>query len=678
MRIHSIRVKVMLPIISLAAILIGLFGFMLFMSSFQADAMKTQAEHYFEAISEVLNADRDIYQARLAQEKLLIGEGDPAKNLEVFSENAQQVIDRFQQYRSYLAEEPKELIEPFVGFDALFETWMEQSNRLIVSTERRNKLTAQEMELDQQFAAIRSMLDKAGETLRVKTRSLNGDISSAQLERYLEAISAVLSADRDLYQARLAVQHIRNGLESKESGLKVFQENTAQVIAHFNEYRIYLKNEPNWLEEYRSFDIKFNQWVLANKNYIDSYDTDGADSLPQEFSLVEQSFDAIRKMLDQAGEKVQRYARSVEQRTGEQIQSYQNIAIGVIAIAFIGALIFGYIVPRTLTRNIEHISSRIREIAEGDGDLTLRIHSSSKDELGDLAREFDGFAESLRVMVASIGEQSKLLGGVTGSLNEASNQTKEITVSLSSSSEFIVSAGHEMNMSNQEMAEVATNTAKVATDSNSLTEQGIQTVNRSHQTVTTLVNEIEQAEIHAKQLEVSSEAIASVLEVIRNIAEQTNLLALNAAIEAARAGEQGRGFAVVADEVRTLATRTQDSTNEIEVMIDQLKESVKATSASTKLSRENALATSENFDKVTEMFHSLHQAFAKVEGMAAQTAQATGEQAKVANEINENLVRLNSQTESAKQVAQLINEQSQQISSLYQALESHVGSFKVA
>lgn len=677
MRIHSIRVKVMLPIISLAAILVGLFVFMLLMSALQTNAMRTQAEHYFEAISEVLNADRDIYQARLAQEKLLTGEGNREKNLQDFSENAQQVSDRFQLYRRYLAGEPKELVEPFNEFDNLFDKWVSQSEQLQTNSDAQQKRSVYEIQLDNQFNEIRAMLDQAGESLREKTRELKGDVSPAKLERHLEAISAVLNADRDLYQARLAVQHIKNGLEVKSNARQSFDENAAQVLEHFNEYRIYLKNEPQWLEAYQGFDVKFNEWLQENHSYIDSFSSESVSSIPDEFLLVEQTFKEIREMLDKAGESVQSYARSMEQRTTQQIQTYQSIAIALIGIAFISALIFGYRVPLTLTRNIESISGRIKEIAEGDGDLTLRINSDAKDELGDLAKEFDGFVETLREMVAGISEQSTKLGSVTDSLNKASVQTQEITVSLASSSEFIVSAGHEMNMSNQEMASVAENTAKEAADSNHLTEQGIQSVNISRQAVSSLVAEIEKAEEHSKALESRSEAIASVLEVIRNIAEQTNLLALNAAIEAARAGEQGRGFAVVADEVRTLATRTQDSTNEIETMIDQLNESVKASSSSTKASRMNAVKTAENFESVTEMFHSLHQSFAKVQGMAAQTAQATGEQSKVANEINENLVHLNAQTEAAKQVAQNINHESSKVSELYKALEEHVGSFKV-
>ncbi len=677
MRIHSIRLKVMLPIVCLALILLGLFGFMVLMSAFQSNAMRTQAEHYFEAISEVLNADRDIYQARLAQERLITGEGNPEQNLADFNENAQQVFDRFQLYRQYLQDEPVELVEPFTEFDNLFQQWMERSNRLNHVNNSERTRSTQVIAIEQQFTDIRSMLDDAGESLRTHTRNATEELTQAKLERHLEAISAVLNADRDLYQARLAFQHARNGLTTYEEAEQSFHSNAAQAIENFNIYRIYLKSEPEIIDQYDTFDVKFNEWVQAAQTYLDEHDKAEMQTSVVELAAVEESFEAIRTMLDQAGERVQNYSRQIEKKTVEQIASYQSAAIVIIAIAFVAALVFGYLVPLRLTRNIQHLSNRIREIAEGDGDLTQRMNSTAKDELGDLANEFDNFVENLRKMIASIGEQSTALGAMTTQLKSASDQTKDITHSLVTSSEFIVSAGHEMNMSNQEMAGAANMTAKEATDSNHLTKQGIDAVQNSHQAVSRLVNEIEQALAHSNELEKSSEAIASVLEVIRNIAEQTNLLALNAAIEAARAGEQGRGFAVVADEVRTLATRTQDSTNEIEAMISQLNTSVKASSSSTQSSRDNALTTSENFDQVISIFDALHESFEKVESMAAQTAQATQEQSQVANEINENLVSLKEQTDAVQDVSININQQSKHISELYQALQSHVGSFKV-
>lgn len=677
MRLHSIRLKVMLPIVCLALILLGLFGFMVLMSAFQSNAMRTQAEHYFEAISEVLNADRDIYQARLAQERLITGEGSPEKNLNDFKENAQQVFDRFQLYRQYLQDEPAELVEPFTAFDSLFKQWMERSERLNIATDSARTRSSQVINIEQQFSGIRSMLDDAGESLRELTRTESNDLTQATLERHFEAITAVLNADRDLYQAQLAFQHARNGLTSYEEAKQNFYSNTAQVIENFNTYRIYLKNEPDIISKFDNFDMQFNEWEQAASTYLEEHDNAEIEIPLSDLVDLDENFEAIRTMLDQAGTSVQSYSRSMEKNTAEKIARYQFIAIGVIAVAFIAALIFGYIVPLRLTRNIQHISDRIREIAEGDGDLTQRMNSTAKDELGDLAHEFDNFVESLRKMIASISEQSKALGTMTTQLKTASDQTNGITRSLVTSSEFIVSAGHEMNMSNQEMAGAANLTAKEATDSNLLTKQGIQAVNNSHQAVSRLVGEIEKALAHSTELEKSSEAIASVLEVIRNIAEQTNLLALNAAIEAARAGEQGRGFAVVADEVRTLATRTQDSTNEIEAMISQLNTSVKASSSSTQSSRDNALTTSQNFDQVINIFDSLHASFTKVENMAAQTAQATQEQSQVANEINENLVSLKEQTDAVQDVSTNINNQSKRISELYQTLQNHVGSFKV-
>ena len=679
MRLHSIRVKVMLPIVCLALILVGLFAFMVLLSNYQANAMKTQAEHYFEAISEVLNADRDIYQARLAQERMLTGEGNTEQNQTEFNENAQQVFNRFQLYRQYLADEPEELVKPYENFDSLYQRWIERSEQLNTTTRAMQNRSAEVINLEQLFTEIRSMLDDAGETLRTHTRDQRDDLTQSRLERHFEAVAAVLNADRDLYQARIAFNHARTGLDDFNNAVEEFHHNTAQVIQHFNEYRIYLKNEPDLLSKYQGFDAKFNEWLQSSITYLESIPQDGSNIINTKgFKEVEESFSALRELLDSAGAQVQTHSRQVEKNTNEEIANYQSSAITVIAIAFVAALIFGYLVPLRLTRNIQHISDRIREIADGDGDLTQRINSSSKDELGDLAQEFDSFVENLRVMIASIGEQSKALGAMTDQLKTASEQTEEITHSLVNSSEFIVSAGHEMNMSNQEMSSIATNAAKEASDSNHLTSQGIAAVQSSHKAVSTLVEEIKQALSHSTELEKSSEAIASVLEVIRNIAEQTNLLALNAAIEAARAGEQGRGFAVVADEVRTLATRTQDSTNEIEVMITQLNQSVKASSKSTLSSRDNALATSENFDKVISIFDALHESFSKVEDMAAQTAQATQEQSQVANDINESLVSLKDQTSSVQEVSTNINRQSKRISELYQTLENHVGSFKVS
>lgn len=677
MRLHSIRLKVMLPIVCLALILLALFGFMVLMSAYQTNAMKTQAEHYFEAISEVLNADRDIYQARLAQERLITGEGNPNQNLTDFNDNAQQVFDRFQLYRQYLENEPLELTAPFAEFDNLFQEWLDRSEQLNIKTDSARTRSTQVINLEQQFSDIRNMLDDAGESLRAHTRNEADNMTQARLERHLEAITAVLNADRDLYQARLAFQHSRNGMTPYEEAKQSFHDNAAQVIENFNTYRIYLKSEPSIINKYDGFDALFNEWTLATTSYLETHQSSENQTASSELAEVEESFEAIRTMLDQAGERVQNHSREMEKNTTNQIAQYQTIAIVIIAIAFIAALVFGYMVPLRLTRNIQHISERIKEIAEGDGDLTQRVNSTSKDELGDLAHEFDNFVENLRKMIASISEQSKALGSMTTQLKSASDQTKGITHALVTSSEFIVSAGHEMNMSNQEMATAANTTAKEATDSNHLTKEGIQAVNSSHQAVSRLVNEIEQALAHSNELEKSSEAIASVLEVIRNIAEQTNLLALNAAIEAARAGEQGRGFAVVADEVRTLATRTQDSTNEIEAMITQLNSSVKASSTSTQNSRDNALTTSQNFDQVISIFDSLHESFTKVENMAAQTAQATQEQSQVANEINENLVSLKEQTDAVQTVSININEQSKRISELYQALQNHVGSFKV-
>lgn len=679
MRIQSIRIKMMLPIIALSLILAGLFVFMGLISNFQKHALKTQTAHYFEAMSAVLNADRDIYQARLAQEQLFMNQGDAKKNRDTFDENAQQVFDRFQKYRNYLSDEPQEMLAPFKPFDGLFKEWIDTSKALATISNNRPQLSKELADLDAQFAVIRNILDKAGEQLREYARKMEQteSVSSRDLERYLEAITEVINADRDIYQARLAQQRIINQSGDFQENKVDFQTNVKQVIQRFNAYRSHLKSEPDLTKQYDSFDILFNQWATQSNAFISSPLVAQVIALPANFAVVNEKFDAIRDILDKAGEAVRDRSRNVQVEMENKVRDYQKVAMIIVLISFAIALIVGYVIPLKLTRSVESITKRIKEIAEGDGDLTQRINSTSKDELGDLSNEFDGFLEKLRSIIGHIQKESNALGSTTDELNTVSDKTSIITEALVTASESIVSSGHEMNMSNQAMEEIASNTAKETHNSHELTKEGLKAVNDSRSAIANLVKDIAEALSRSTELEKSSADIASVLEVIRNIAEQTNLLALNAAIEAARAGEQGRGFAVVADEVRTLATRTQDSTNEIESMIEKLKSNVQKSSLAIQHSQSNATNTEANFNEVTKVFDALNISFETVLEMASQTAQATQEQSIVANDINQNLVSLKEQTDSVQEVSNLIRNQSKKISELYEALDTQVGSFKI-
>ncbi len=675
LNIHSLRVQLILPVAFLGIILAGLVVFMLVMNSLQSQAMGRQADTYFEAITVVLNADRDIYQARIASERLLNGEGSAEANRQEFTENAEQVAERFHRYREYLAEEPEMLAE-FSHFDDLLQVWIDVSSQLMSSSGKKAQQQDREfLALEEQFRAIRHMLDKASEQLRTHTRDAKQS-KSADVSQYVEAMAEVMNADRDIYQASLAFKRLIHEVGDFSANKAFFEENAQQVLRRFNNYRVYLVREPQLISPYESFDILFNAWYQSCETFLQQ--SDGVSHQTSKgFNAMDKAFTDVRQILDQAGERTRNHAREVEAEAKQKIATYQDIAKLVIALAFAVALLVGYLVPRRLTQQVNHIGLRIREIAEGDGDLTQRINSQSKDELGKLANEFDSFVEHLRGIIQNIQQQSGRLGGTTTELNQVSEQAGDITDGLVQATESIVSASSEMNMANQQVADTAQGTAEVSSQSSELTQQGVSVVESSSVVVEGLVRDIDTALSRASQLEQSSQAITSVLDVIRKIAEQTNLLALNAAIEAARAGEQGRGFAVVADEVRTLATRTQDSTNEIETMINRLKQSVNESNQAIHSSRSNVDSTVTSFEEVKRIFVELSHSFEQVQEMTAQTAQATQEQSTVANHINENLVGLKEQSDNVNLVADQVRQQSQHISDLYQSLSQQVDSFKV-
>lgn len=675
MRLHSIRIQMILPIALLALVMFGILLMMLLISQVQQHAMRKQAENYFEAVALVLNADRDIYQAAIAQERLMSGKGEFTENSTDFNENAQQVLDRFQQFRALLADEPS-VVEPFSNFESLYRQWQEASSSL--NGNFQSSTAAALVRQEEKFQALRSLLDDAGEQLRQHTLQRKSDAeNSADLQQYVEALALILNADRDLYQALLALQRIADGQDKLDDNRKSFEENTQQALQRFHDYRAYLIREPQLTKPYESFDIRFQEWLQESQKIIDAPQSAKLSQIPKDKTKVDEYFNAVREVLDKAGEAVENHARDQKAAVQAKVAGYEKIAMIVIGLAFAAALAVGYYIPLKITRDVQHLTQRISEIANGNGDLTQRINTTSRNELGDLANEFDGFVEHLRQIISVIKTQSGTLSGLTGGLNTVSEQAQGISEGLVNASDALVSAATEMNVSNQQMADLARNTANESGHSSQMTNQGANAVSLSNQAIEQLVRDIELALNRSADLEQSSAAITSVLEVIRNIAEQTNLLALNAAIEAARAGEQGRGFAVVADEVRTLATRTQDSTREIEMMIERLKVSVTESTTAIQNSRRNASNAVNNISQVTSIFDGLRSSFGKVQEMASHTALATDEQAKVSHHISENLTALREQSDAVRDMANQVSSQSRQITSLYQGLNKQVDSFKV-
>ena len=506
--------------------------------------------------------------------------------------------------------------------------------------------------------------------------SLQNNLIEIQSRSFMPASEVILNADRDLYQAKLAQLNILSGQSNAADEEEINrQENIQQVAARYAEYREYLKEFPEISGDPAVFNQAYQEWVASSDALVQAHDNGLSLNLLKQ--TEDQEFAELRDILDKSGEAVINGFEVIEKQLAADIRTKMTITFIAVAIVLIIAMIFSYLIPKKLTNDINYLVKRINEIASGDGDLTARIDVSSKDEFGNLAQAFNVFVSNLQDLIKNILSQVANLGNLTASLSDASVHTKDINDKLNLSTESIVSAVHEMTLANKEMAQVATNSASEADQTAGLADRGMAVVRTSNEKIAALIRNMDLVLNSSQELETNSNNIVTVLEVIRGVAEQTNLLALNAAIEAARAGEHGRGFAVVADEVRTLATRTQQSTNDIDEIIQKLQLSVSASSKAISEGKVNADETANTFVEADTVFHEIQQSSNRVNDMATQTAQATEEQTCVAEEISKNLHGLNQQTESASEVAETGEELSQEIRRFSDNMKQMMSRFKV-
>ncbi|WP_427978202.1 methyl-accepting chemotaxis protein [Agarivorans sp.] len=309
--------------------------------------------------------------------------------------------------------------------------------------------------------------------------------------------------------------------------------------------------------------------------------------------------------------------------------SRSAVTAGVVlgSATIIVVILVGIMTTRSIVHSIAQVTDSLREIAEGEGDLTVRIDYQGKDEIATLVHWFNQFIGKMQRSIATTSETVKALQDVSSRLMETSQHTASSIDSQNQSVAEVSSAIEEMINSVHHIADFASQASSEASSANLSAQQGHQVVESTIKGINDLAEEVNSTARAINQLETYTANVGVILDAIRGIADQTNLLALNAAIEAARAGEQGRGFAVVADEVRTLASRTQDSTQEIQQVLEELQkgsgsavEAMNRGIEQAELSVQQSAQAGKSLIDITDKVESIH---AVNEQIAAATEQQT-------------------------------------------------------
>ena len=389
-----------------------------------------------------------------------------------------------------------------------------------------------------------------------------------------------------------------------------------------------------------------------------------------DFTSLEQKSDGMREAIARLEQDV--VAEAERQERGMVMTSVVVGCIGLVVLIAISAL-----VARSILRPLCETIAVLRDLSEGKGDLTRRLDATRADETGELAEHFNRFVDKLhgiiahvRDSVARVADAASALSGVTVRSSENLDRQREQT-------QQVATAVHEMAATIQEVAGSAEKAAGAATESTRLADQGRRVVASTVEAIRDLAGNVDSTAQVMRKLQADSENIGSVLDVIKGIAEQTNLLALNAAIEAARAGEQGRGFAVVADEVRTLAQRTQQSTEEIEQIIAALQAETVRAAAAADQSRNGAQTTEERAAKADESLSAIIDAVHTINAMNAQIAGAAEQQSSVAEEIARNVTQMQTFSEESATDAVQTADAGRRLSELSDALEGAVSQFRL-
>jgi len=577
-----------------------------------------------------------------------------------------------------------------------------ESGMLMLRRNEKDFLARKDLKYQEKF-------QKNSETLQGRVDTLTHSLGEANLDPGLAlALVEPLNNYRDSFNKIVSLQQ-KIGLNSKsglngtlraavhnvEAKLKTLDDQRLRadmLQLRRNEKDFMLRHKMKYLGKFNknfdtfisdlsfsnhSSDVKSTIRVLMaqyHKHFVNLIKVSQQKGLNSKEGLMGEMRGTVHKSEAVLTERSKELNATIESEVGSLDILMLTTTLIALALAFMVTGVIGWMALGIL-RPMQALESTLSQAAN-ENDLSLRIKIGSLDEIGKTGAAFNSMLDKFQRIVGEVNGSATQMSAAAEELSiitqESANGIREQT----SQTDQVATAINEMSATVQEVARNAGDAASAANETTAEANNGRQVVNDAIDCMNQLASEIEQASSVISKLEQDGVKIGTVLDVIRGIAEQTNLLALNAAIEAARAGEQGRGFAVVADEVRTLASRTQESTQEIQQMIESLQSGTKAAVGAMDSSRTQAQQGVEKISTAGDALDTIVSGITRINDMNTQIASAAEEQSTVAEELNQNVVKISQITATSATNADQTKNASEELSRLSVDLQGLVSQFK--